>query len=126
MADYSFINFSDIDNSTTTDGVQGFFTRSKLESKDVGVSLFKYDPGYKSKMAHTHKVQEEVYVVIKGSGHILLGQETKELKLWDVIRVSPSVIRAFSAGTEGLEVIAVGGPKPDGGDGERHDAVWPE
>jgi hypothetical protein len=27
------------------------------------------------------------------------------------------VVRAFEAGSDGLEVIAVGGPRPEGGDG---------
>jgi mannose-6-phosphate isomerase-like protein (cupin superfamily) len=125
MANYSFVNFADIESSSSNESVQALFTRSKLGSKDVGVSLFKYAPDFKADMAHSHKVQEEVYVVIKGSGHILLDDEVKELKLWDVLRVDPSVVRAFAAGSEGLDIMAVGGPKPEGGDGERHDAIWP-
>ena len=34
-----------------------------------------------------------------------------------MVRVAPEVVRAFEAGPEGLELIAVGGPKPEGGDG---------
>jgi hypothetical protein len=51
--------------------------------------------------------------------------EVVELKPWDVIRVAPQVVRGFEAGPEGLEVIAVGGPKPEGGDGVTSDSPWP-
>jgi hypothetical protein len=40
--------------------------------------------------------------------------------------VAPGVVRAFEAGPDGLELIAVGGPKPEGGDGVRSEAPWPD
>jgi hypothetical protein len=38
--------------------------------------------------------------------------------------VRPEVVRAFEAGPDGLELIAVGGPMPEGGDGVRSEALW--
>jgi hypothetical protein len=35
-------------------------------------------------------------------------------------------VRGFEAGDDGLEVIAIGGPKPEGGDGVRSEAAWPD
>jgi hypothetical protein len=49
-----------------------------------------------------------------------------ELRQWDVVRVAPEVVRAFEAGPDGLDIIAVGGPKPEGGDGVVGAAVWPD
>src|SRR5947209_2146738 len=43
-------------------------------------------------MAHGHKEQEDAYVVLAGSGRILLDHETQELRTWDVIRVAPEVV----------------------------------
>jgi hypothetical protein len=40
-------------------------------------------------------------------------------------RVSPDVVRAFAAGPEGLEIVAVGGPKPEGGDADTAPVSWP-
>jgi hypothetical protein len=34
-------------------------------------------------------------------------------------------VRAFEAGPDGLDLIAVGGPKPEEGDGVRATATWP-
>ena len=45
---------------------------------------------------------------------------------WDTVRVAPEGVRAFEAGPDGLDVIAVGGPKPEGGDGEQVPAEWPD
>lgn len=47
---------------------------------------------------HRHREQEEVYVVVAGSGRMKAGDELVEIAEWDVIRVAPSVMRAFEAG----------------------------
>ncbi len=47
-----------------------------------------------------------------------------ELSRWDVLRVGPSVGRQFEAGPDGMEVICIGGPIPDGGDGEPAENFW--
>jgi hypothetical protein len=65
-------------------------------------------------------------VVVAGSGRVRLDDELRDIQLWDVIRVAPEVVRAFEAGPDGLELIAVGGPKPEGGDGVRSEATWPD
>ena len=55
-----------------------------------------------------------------------LDDEVREVRRWDVVRVAPTVVRAFEAGPDGLELIAVGGPKPEGGDGVQSDSPWPD
>ena len=42
------------------------------------------------------------------------------------MRVSPSVVRAFEGGPEGLELIVAGNDRPEGGDGVRVADFWPE
>ena len=59
-------------------------------------------------MAHSHREQEEAYVVAAGSGRALLDGEVVELVQWDVLRVAPEVVRAFEAGPDGLALIAIG------------------
>jgi mannose-6-phosphate isomerase-like protein (cupin superfamily) len=67
-------------------------------------------------------VQEEVYVVLSGSGRVKLEDEVRDLRQWDVLRVPPSTARGFEAGPEGLELIAIG--FGEGGDGEILDDFW--
>jgi mannose-6-phosphate isomerase-like protein (cupin superfamily) len=90
------------------------------------VSLFRYDPETRSATTHSHREQEEAYLVVEGSGRMLLGDEVVDLRQWDVVRVAPEVERAFEAGADGLSVVAVGGPRPEGGDGVRGGAEWPD
>jgi quercetin dioxygenase-like cupin family protein len=127
MSSYTVVNLLELDDSVgdRAPEIEGRFGRTKLESRDIGVSHFRYQPGYQSAGGHRHREQEEVYVVVAGSGRILLDGEVAELKPWDTVRVAPTTVRAFAAGPDGLDVIAIGGPKPEGGDGERGDISWP-
>jgi mannose-6-phosphate isomerase-like protein (cupin superfamily) len=68
---------------------------------------------------HRHRVQVETYVVVGGSGRAKLDDEVVELSVWDVLRVAPAVVRSFEAGPEGLDVICIGGRRPEGGGTER-------
>jgi mannose-6-phosphate isomerase-like protein (cupin superfamily) len=127
MARFTHINLLELDDAVAgrIDGIEGRFGRSQLESRDLGISHWRYEPGYISDHAHRHREQEEAYVVITGGGRMIVDGEVIEVRPWDVIRVAPEATRAFSAGPDGLEMIAVGGPKPEGGDGEMVPAEWP-
>jgi quercetin dioxygenase-like cupin family protein len=127
MSRFAKVNLLEVEDSDAgrVEGLEARFGRKHLESRDLGVSLFRYAPNLRSSTAHSHKGQEEAYVVVAGSGRILPDEETQEVHLWDVIRVAPEVVRAFEAGPEGLDLIAIGGPKPEDGDGIRAPATWP-
>src|SRR6266550_3670706 len=122
-SDYVIKNFDDIEASGA-DGIDGRFSRKFLDCTELGVSRWRYEPGTQTP-GHRHKVQEEVYAVIGGSGRVKLDDEIIEIKRWDVIRVAPKVARGFEAGPDGLEIIAAGGSKPEGGDGELVEGHWP-
>jgi mannose-6-phosphate isomerase-like protein (cupin superfamily) len=125
---YSIVNLRELDDSVgdLAPGIEGRFARKHLASRDLGVSLFRYGPRLRGSTGHTHREQEEVYVVLSGSGRVLLDGEVHDLVPWDAVRVAPEVVRAFEAGEEGLEILAIGGPKPEGGDGEPQPVTWPD
>jgi mannose-6-phosphate isomerase-like protein (cupin superfamily) len=127
MSRYAHVNLLDIEDSIAgrVDGLEGRFSRKHLDSRDLGISHFRYAPNHRTEMGHRHREQEEAYVVVAGSGQILIDDEVRELRQWDVVRLAPEAVRAFAAGPDGLEVIAVGGPKPEGGDGEPQPVNWP-
>lgn len=129
MTDYTLKNFKeDITNSAEERGmgdvIESRFARSAIESTELGVSLFRYAPGFRTPFGHHHTEQEEAYVVISGSGNVKLGDEVLGLKKWDILRVAPEVVRGFEAGPDGLEMIAIGGHKPEGGDGQMVKDWW--
>jgi mannose-6-phosphate isomerase-like protein (cupin superfamily) len=127
MSAYTVVNLMEIENSVgdRAPGVEGRFARKHMDSRDLGVSHWRYKPGFHAETGHRHGEQEEAYVVVSGGGRMLVNGEVLDLRTWDVVRVAPEVVRAFEAGPEGLEMIAVGGPKPEGGDGEVTPADWP-
>jgi mannose-6-phosphate isomerase-like protein (cupin superfamily) len=125
MPDWTQKNFDELRDVSPRDvRVQWRFAREALRSPELGVSRFTYEPGARMPWGHRHRVQEEVYVVVAGSGRAKLDDEVVELSAWDVLRVAPAVIRSFEAGPEGLDVICIGGRKPKGGDTERFEDFW--
>jgi mannose-6-phosphate isomerase-like protein (cupin superfamily) len=128
MPDYAIVNLLEVEDSVAgrLDGLEGRFGRTPLGSRDLGVSHWRYAPNLRNPGAHSHREQEEAYVVVSGSGRVLLDGEVRDIKQWDVVRVAPEVVRAFESGPDGLELIAIGGPKPEGGDGVRSDGHWPD
>jgi quercetin dioxygenase-like cupin family protein len=88
------------------------------------VSRFTYEPGARMPWGHRHRHQEELYVVVRGSGRAKLGDEVIDLATWDALRVAPAVIRSFEAGPDGMEMVCVGGRKPEGRDSERFPDHW--
>ncbi len=128
MPDYAIVNVLEMDDTVDgkVPGLEGRFTRKQLGSRDLGVSHWRYAPGTRNSVAHSHREQEEAYIVVAGSGRVLLDGEVRDIRRWDVVRIAPPVVRAFESGPDGLELIAVGGPKPEGGDGMPTEAQWPD
>jgi len=81
-----------------------------LELEQSGLSYQRIPPDYRFPYGHTHKKQEEVYVVVRGSGRMKLDDEIVEIKEWDVVRVPPGTWRGYEGGLEGLEILVVGAP----------------
>lgn len=125
MSDWRVKNLLEIEDSFEGGDIEARFSRKFLESEELGVSLFRYAPGKVATSGHHHKEQEEAYVILGGSGRIRLDDEVVDLKAFDVVRVAPHVVRAFEAGPDGLEIIAVGGRKPADGDGVFDPDRWP-
>jgi mannose-6-phosphate isomerase-like protein (cupin superfamily) len=86
------------------------------------VSHHRLEPGSRQPFGHRHEQAEEVYVVIAGSGSMKLDDEIVAIEARDAIRVAPTVIRAFEAGPDGLELVAIG-TRHDG-DGELIPGWW--
>lgn len=91
-----------------------------LELEQSGLSYQRVPPGYRfPPYGHTHKTQEEVYVVVSGSGRMKIDDEIVELRTWDAVRVAPGAWRGYEAGPEGLELLVIGAPNL--GDAPRDD-----
>jgi mannose-6-phosphate isomerase-like protein (cupin superfamily) len=81
-----------------------------LELEKSGLGYQRVPPGYRFPYGHTHKTQEEVYVVLRGNGRMKLDDEIVEISEWDAVRVAPGTWRGYEAGPEGLEIFVIGAP----------------
>ena len=81
-----------------------------LELVRYGLTYQRVPPGYRFPYGHTHATQEEVYVVVRGSGRMKLDDEVVELEEWDAVRVPPGTWRGYEAGPQGLEILVIGAP----------------
>jgi len=127
MAGFTVKNLMEVESSApeaVADRLEARFGRKHLDSEHLGVSYFRYAAGFRSPVGHHHREQEEAYVVVGGSGRGRFGDEVVELNCWDVIRVAPDVVRGFEGGPDGLEIIAIGSDRPEGGDGEMVRDWW--
>ncbi len=126
MPDYKHVNLKDVDNAAADRGadLEARFGRKHIDSDHLGISYFRYAPGFRAPYGHRHKLQEEAYVVVNGSGRMRLDDEIIELAQWDLIRVAPNVVRGFEAGPDGLELIIAGSDRPEEGDGELVQDFW--
>ena len=79
-----------------------------------GIGLQRIPAGYRFPYGHTHRTQEEVFVVLGGSGRMKLDDEIVEVRAWDAVRVPPGTWRGYEAGPEGLELLVIGAPNLGG------------
>ena len=106
------------------DNLEARMARVPLELQNSGLSYQRLGPNYRLPFGHTHKTQEEVYVVIGGSARAKVGDEVVELGLLDALRVDKDTPRSFESGPEGVELIAVGAPNTGPGDAEVVQSWW--
>ena len=90
-----------------------------LGLEQSGLGYQRLPANYRFPYGHVHQRQEEVYVVLRGSGRMKLDDEVVELREWDAVRVPPGTWRGYEAGPEGLEILVIGAPSL--GEGRRED-----
>jgi quercetin dioxygenase-like cupin family protein len=127
-APFTHTKLTDVKDSAPEFGMddvqEARFAKGDLDAEETGVSHYRLKAGKRTPFGHKHEEAEEVYVVIAGSGRLKLDDEIIEVETLDAIRVSPEVIRAFEAGDDGIEVLAVGARHD--GDGEVIPGWWSE
>jgi mannose-6-phosphate isomerase-like protein (cupin superfamily) len=84
--------------------------RRELELRRVAVGLIRVPRGQGYSFLHRHREQEEVYVVLGGTGLIRVEDQDIPLGAGDLVRVSPSAFRALKADEDSdLVVLCTGG-----------------
>jgi mannose-6-phosphate isomerase-like protein (cupin superfamily) len=129
LAAYTKVNLrEDVDDQAQNFGLspdlEARMARVPLELEHSGLSYQRLAPNFRVPFGHTHKTQEEVYVVVSGSVTVKLGDETVALRQWDALRVPKETRRGFEAGPDGVEILAIGAPSTGPGDAEVAQGWW--
>jgi mannose-6-phosphate isomerase-like protein (cupin superfamily) len=115
MAEYTVANLKgDVEDQAVSFGlspnVEARFSREALQMEKSGLSYQRLGPNFRFPWGHRHHEQEEVYVVVSGSGRAKLDDEIVELSTWDALRVPSETWRSFEAGDDGMEMVVFGAP----------------
>jgi uncharacterized cupin superfamily protein len=125
---HTLVHLREMDDDAAKGGfgetLEARFARDALGCERVGISLQRVKPGVRAPFGHRHETDEEIYVVVAGSGRAIVEGELIELRPWDALRVPASSLRGFEAGDDGLEFVAFG-THTDGDRGEITDPGWP-
>ena len=128
MAEYTLTNLKDVEDQAPKFGLspnlEARFARNDLELENSALSYQRLAPGFRIPFGHTHKEQEELYVILSGSGRVKLDDEILDVRQWDVIRVPRQTTRNFEAGPDGLELLAFGAPNTGPQDAEPAPDWW--
>jgi uncharacterized cupin superfamily protein len=86
-----------------------------LGSVRIGVGHLVVEPGKLTYPPHCHSAEEELFVVLEGSGALLLGDDEHPVRPGTVVARPPAtgVAHAFRAGDVGLTLLAFGTREPN-------------
>ena len=90
---------SDVEDSATKFGfapdLEARFATGNLSLEKSAVSYQRLAPGFRLPFGHSHDQQEELYVVLSGTGRLKLDDEIVEVGPLDPLRDHPSVTDRF-------------------------------
>jgi len=84
--------------------------RASLGIKSFGMQVMNLPPNYEDYPLHDEQGtrQEEVYIPLKGSARLLVGDDEYELEPGVFARVGPAEKRRLVPGPDGVQILALG------------------
>jgi hypothetical protein len=107
---YSLVNVDEIGPGGPGGAVR--FVRRELGVLAFGINWFELGPNAEGREHdESGSGQEEVSVVVRGSGHWRVGGEEVPVRVRSFIRFDPETTRTAVAGVDGLTFVSVGAPR---------------
>ncbi len=113
MADVQVKRIEDIEPYGGPRAIPGIRFRPAARTLGVtawGMNVLEIEAGSTGYPEHDHARdgQEEVYVVLRGSATLVVGDERLELASGTLVRVGPAQRRKFLPGSDGVTLLAIG------------------
>ena len=93
-------------------GVLNTDLAKQLEAKSMGSRLWRLEPGQAS-TKHRHPIQEELYVLLEGTGRIRIGGEVLTLEPCAALLIDPDEVRQLFNDTDSDQLWLVVGAPPE-------------
>jgi quercetin dioxygenase-like cupin family protein len=93
-------------------GVMNTNLAQQLEARALGARLWRLSPGQAS-TRHRHRGQEELYVLLEGTGRMRINGELLTLAKLDTVLVEPSSVRQLFNDTDADQLWLVVGAPPE-------------
>jgi len=93
-------------------GVENTDLAKQLESKSFGARLWRLAPGQAS-TKHRHRTQEELYVLIEGTGRVRIGEEVLTLEPRASLLIDPDTVLQLFNDTTADQLWLVAGAPPE-------------
>jgi mannose-6-phosphate isomerase-like protein (cupin superfamily) len=107
---YSLVKVEDIEGEGPGNAVR--LVRRRLGCEAFGINWFEIPPNAEGREHdESHSLQEEVNVVIRGSGMYRIDGELVPVEAGTFLRFDPETTRCPIAGPDGMTMIAVGAQK---------------
>ncbi|MDZ7730520.1 MAG: cupin domain-containing protein [Natrialbaceae archaeon] len=104
---YTKVNYEEVEQVSSA----MHFLREPLETDQVGVTVVRCDPGWKSQRHdHTDNEHEEVYVLIDGSATVVVDEQSIPVEEGDALWISPYPTRQIRNGDEESAFVLVSAP----------------
>ena len=93
-------------------GVANTDLARQLEATSLGARLWRLEPGQASTL-HRHRVTEELYVLLEGTGRARVGDESLTLEAGSSMLVDPGTLRQLFNDTGAHQLWLVVGAPPE-------------
>lgn len=110
MSDYTVKAFSEAPDVTGDYPGEMRFLRDVLETEQVAITYRRMPPetGGKGSYGHSHRTQEEVYVILAGTLQFKVGEEIFDVAAGHAVRMAPQAVRSvWNASDADAEVLLV-------------------
>jgi quercetin dioxygenase-like cupin family protein len=84
------------------------------------------DTGGRGSYGHSHKTQEELYLVLEGTLTFKLGEDVFQAGPGTAVRIAPEVVRSVHNDTDADAVLVIASTRVDdtSADAELHEGFW--
>ncbi|WP_293032240.1 cupin domain-containing protein [Natronococcus sp.] len=104
---YRKVNYEDVDQVSSA----MHFLSDPLETEQVGVTVARCDPGWKSQPHdHADNEHEEVYVLIEGKATVIVDDDPVEMETGDALWIPPESTRQIRNGDAESAFVLVSAP----------------